>query len=392
MIRQPWRSHADHYAFAIFVAEAPVKIAEVHIYTHGLPVKNGPYTMATQTVWELETTLVKLVADNGLVGWGETCALGSTYQAQHALGARAALQEMAPGLIGENLLQPLTLRRRMNTLLDGHNYAKAAVDIAGYDLMGKHYGVRVADLLGGVMTERLPSYYAIGIGEPDEVARIAADKIAQGFPRLQLKVGGRPIEVDIEVIRKLWERVGHRGVGFAVDANRGLLARDVLRLSRECPEIPFVIEQPCNTMDEIASIRHQLHHAVYLDENTDDLNIVLRAISYGLCDGFGMKVTRIGGLHAMATFRDICEARSLPHTCDDNWGGDLMAAACAHIGATVHPRLLEGVWIAEPYIDGHFDSRNGVKLEDGHIQLPQGPGLGILPDENIFGEPAFSAG
>ena len=137
--------------------------------------------------------------------------------------------------------------------------------------------------------------------------------------------------------------------------------------------------------EEIAAIRQQLHHAVYVDENSVDLNTVLRAVGDGLCDGFGMKVTRIGGLHAMATLRDICEARSMPHTCDDAWGGDVIAAACTHIGATVQPRLMEGVWLAQPYIEGHYDEVNGIRIEGGHIQLPTGPGLGVVPDEERFG-------
>jgi len=77
-----------------------MKIKEIHVYSHHLPVKNGPYTMGGREVFSLDSTLVKLVADNGLVGWGETCPVGSVYQAQHAKGARAALDEMAHGLIG----------------------------------------------------------------------------------------------------------------------------------------------------------------------------------------------------------------------------------------------------------------------------------------------------
>ena len=145
-------------------------------------------------------------------------------------------------------------------------------------------------------------------------------------------------------------------------------------------------------MEEIAAIRGQLHHAIYIDENTDDLNSVLRAISLGICDGFGLKVTRLGGLGAIATVRDLCEARSMPHTCDDTWGGDIIAAACVHIGATVHPRLLEGVWLAEPYMDIHYDSDNPVRVEGGHIRLPTGAGLGVVPDEGVFGEPVESFG
>lgn len=366
-----------------------MKITEIHIFSHALPVRNGPYRMANAEVWSLDTTLVKIVCDNGLIGWGETCPVGPTYQPHHAKGARAALAEMAPGLIGADPLQPVLLRRRMDSLLNGHRYAKAAIDIAAYDLMGKHYGARVADLLGGAVTERVPSYYATGVGAPDEIARIAAEKAAEGYPRLQVKIGGRPVEIDIEVVRKVWERIGGK-MRLAVDGNRGLTTRDALRLSRECPDIPFIMEQPCNTIEEIAAIRNQLHHAVYIDENGEDLATVLRVVGAGLCDGFGMKVTRIGGLHAMATFRDICEARAMPHTCDDAWGGDIIAAACTHIGATVSPRLMEGVWLAAPYIEGNYDPENGMKIEGGHIQLPNGPGLGITPDESLFGAPVAS--
>ncbi|WP_282608515.1 mandelate racemase/muconate lactonizing enzyme family protein [Pelagibius sp. Alg239-R121] len=368
-----------------------MRIAELHIYQKDLPVVGGPYTMARAKVDALDSTIVQLVTDCGLTGWGETCPVGPTYQPQHALGARAALAQMAPGLIGEPANETLTLRRTMNALLNGHNYAKAAIDIAAMDLIGKQTGKRICDLLGGATGDRVPSYYATGVGAPDDIARLAGEKLREGYPRLQIKVGGRPVEIDIETIRKVWETVG-RDMRLAVDGNRGWTTRDALRVSRECPEIPFVMEQPCNTMEEIAAIRGQLRHAVYLDENTEDLNAVLRAVSLGLCDGFGLKVTRLGGLTPLATVRDICAARSMPHTCDDSWGGDIIAAACVHMAATVNPLLLEGVWIAGPYIAQHYDSRNGVRIVDGHIPVPGGPGLGIEPDDGAFGTPVASFG
>lgn len=346
--------------------------------------------MANAKAWALDTTLVKIVTDTGLVGWGDTCPVGPTYSASQARGACAALEAMGQGLIGASLL-PLSLKRKMDSLLNGHRYAKAAVDVAAYDILGKAAGLRVADLLGGVAQENVPSYYAAGVGEPDEIARIAAEKVAEGFPRLQIKIGGRPVEVDIAVLRKVWEVIRGKGVRPAADANRGLTTRDALRLSRECQDIPFIMEQPCNTIQELAAIRGQVHHGIYMDENSEDLATVIRAAGRGLVDGFGMKVTRIGGLQQMAAFRDICEARSLPHTCDDAWGGDIIAAACTHIGATVAPRFSEGVWIAAPYIEGNYD-KTGVNIVGGHIKLPEGPGLGIVSEEGRFGKPALSFG
>ena len=365
-----------------------MRLKEIHIYQHSLPVKGEPYRYSSASVEALDSTLVKLVADNGLVGWGETCPVGPLYQPHHAAGARAALAEMAAGLIGERVL-PLALHRAMNARLNGHAYAKAAIDIGAHDLLGKHYGVRLADLLGGAVSERLPAYYASGIGAPDEIARIAAAKHAEGYRRLQIKAGGRAVEADIEVVRKVWEKVGC-GLRLAVDANRGWSTRDALRISRECRDIPLVLEQPCNTLEEIAMLRGRLSHPLYLDESAADLNAVLRAIGEGLCDGFGMKITRLGGLLPFTAFRDLCAARSLPHTCDDAWGGDIIAAACAHIAATVEPRLLEGVWLAQPHIEGHYDPANGIRVDAGHIRLPSAPGLGVAPDEAQFGAPLAS--
>ncbi|MGE8098675.1 mandelate racemase/muconate lactonizing enzyme family protein [Pseudomonas fluorescens] len=361
-----------------------MKITEVHLYQYKLPVVNGPYKMALADVWSLTTTLVKLVADNGLSGWGETCPLDPTYAEAHSAGALAALKEMAPGLIDNEVL-PVPLHRSMNALLNGHNYAKAAIDIAAHDLLGKHLGVSVSDLLGGAVTDRVPSYFATSIGAPDDTARLAAEKLTEGYVRLQIKVGGRAVEEDVETIRKVWEVVRGSGMRLAIDGNRSLTTRDALRISRECLDIPFIMEQPCNTIEDLQKIRQQISHGIYMDENSVNLNTAITAAGTGLVDGFGMKVGRIGGLHPMRAFRDLCAARNLPHTCDDSWGGDIIAAACTHIGATVAPDLLEGVWIAAPYIKGHYDPENGIRIEGGHIKRPKGVGLGVVPDESLFG-------
>ncbi len=355
-----------------------MKLTEIHVYQIDLPVRDGPYTMSGIEVHELDSTVVRIVTSTGLQGYGEVCPVGPVYQPEHALGARAALAQMAPSLIGLNPLNLHAIRDAMDRQLCGHNYAKAAIDVALWDLAGKHYGVRVCDLLGGPVTERVPAYYAVGVGAPDEIARQATEMCLEGYCRLQIKIGGRPVDTDIETVRKVWESVGDKA-RLAFDGNRGLLARDTLLLSKACRDIPLVLEQPCNTIEEIRSIRSQLEHPVYLDENTADLNVVITAVGEGVCDGFGFKVTRLGGLGNLRVARDICKARSMPHTCDDAWGGDIIAAACVHMGATVSPRLNEGVWIAQPYIDGHYDPDNGIAVTDGQIPLPAGLGLGITP-------------
>ena len=94
----------------------------------------------------------------------------------------------------------------------------------------------------------------------------------------------------------------------------------------------------------------------------------------------------MGGLNAMATIRDICANRSMPHTCEDTWGGDIIAAAVLHIAATVEPRMLEAVWTAGNYIEENYDPENGINVDAGHFDLPSAPGLGVTPDESRIGD------
>ena len=366
-----------------------MRINEIHIYQHELTLKGPSYRMALTEMISADSTIVEIVTDIGLKGYGETCPIGATYQPHHANGARAALAEMAPHLVGMNSLLIGKLGRQMDDALNGHLYAKAAIDIALWDLTGKAHGMRVCDLLGGAVRERIPSYYAIGPEEPDEAARIAKEKQSQGFPRLQMKVGGRDAAIDIEAIHKI-AAVLQPGVRLVADANRGWTVRDAITISQACRDIPIVLEQPCDSYDEIARLKGRVCHPVFMDESATDIKVIMRAIHDGIADGFGLKTTRVGGISAMRTIRDICKASGMPHSCDDAWGGDIIAAACLHLGATVEPQLLEGVWIAEPYIDGHYDKDGGIKLNRGYLGLPDKPGLGIDPDVDIWGSPQAS--
>lgn len=367
----------------------PTRIAGVRVYRCELPVVGGVFRLARTRVSALDATLVEVVTDAGVSGFGETCPLGPAYQPEHARGARAALAELAPHLLGLDPLRIDRARAVMDDALAGHRYAKAAVDIALWDLAGKLYGARVCDLLGGAAREQVPSYYSVGVVAPDEAAAAVAARRSEGYRRVQVKVGGRPLAVDLAAIRAACTAAGP-DVRLAIDANRGWTTRDAVLASQACRDLPFVLEQPCETLDEIAAIRDRVHHPLYLDEAAADLATVLTITARGLADGLGLKVTRVGGLSAMRTIRDVCATRNLPITSDDAWGGDVIAAACVHLGATVDPRLFEGVWIAQPRIDGHYDPAHPVVVRDGHLQVPSGPGLGVTPDRDVLGAPVLS--
>ncbi|MEJ2865514.1 mandelate racemase/muconate lactonizing enzyme family protein [Actinomycetospora flava] len=365
-----------------------MRIERITVHEARLPVASGTYRTSSTTVEALDSTLVEIVTDEGLSGWGETCPLGPVYQPHHALGARAALERIGPGLVGTDASSARVVAARMDALLGGHEYAKAAVDIAVLDLVGQRLGVPVSTLLGGALVDRVPSYYSVIVGSAEASARSAAQQVDSGYRHVQLKVAGRDLGEDVAAVRAVREAIGDRA-RLTVDPNRGMTVAHAIQFDRLTADIPFVLEQPCNTLEEMELLRGRLDHPVSLDETTIDLNTVLRAIGDRICDGFSFKVTRLGGLTKAAVARDLCALRSLPHTVDDAWGGDVIAAACVHLAATVEPRLLDGVWIAQEYIGHHYDPDHPVVVEHGEIAVPQGPGLGVRPrPERLTGQVA----
>lgn len=370
---------------------AQVRIARIDMFARDMRIMGGGFRIAGHTLTSLDSTIVKITADDGTVGWGETCPVGPTHAPAHAGGARAAIAAMAPGLVGLALSHPARIHDAMNARLNGYAYAKSAVDIAVFDIFGKVLDQSVADLIGGAVVRQVPSYHAIGAADADAAARDAVEKAEAGFTRFQLKIGGRPLEEDIASVRAVYEVLGP-GMKLVVDGNRSMTTRDALMLDRVCFDIPFVFEQPCDTLAEMEILRCSTGRPIHLDESGTDLETVMRAAVQGICDGFAMKLSRMGGLAPMAVFRDICAVRNMPHTCDDSWGGDIVAAACVHVAATVDPGRLEGIWIAQPYIEGHDCHEGGVAIKNGSIRAPEGPGLGVIPDEARFGAPVATFG
>ena len=116
-----------------------MKISRIDVFQLDIPLEK-PKRYPNMTYESLDDTIVRLETDTGLVGWGEVCPIASTYQPEHALGVRAAIEEMAPGLIGEDPTQTDRINATMDRWLMGGEYAKSAIDIACWDIVGKAYG------------------------------------------------------------------------------------------------------------------------------------------------------------------------------------------------------------------------------------------------------------
>src|SRR3954465_12992695 len=145
-----------------------MRILSIEAYTYELGCRSGTYVMSGgRVVKTLTSTVVRIVSDEGLDGWAETCPLGSTYLPAHARGAVPALHELAPALIGADPPTLADVNKGMGEALMGHNYAKSPLDVACWDLFGKAVGRPVVDLIGGRLAEHMPLYKAVPSGAPE---------------------------------------------------------------------------------------------------------------------------------------------------------------------------------------------------------------------------------
>lgn len=361
-------------------------IKEIRVFRVPLETQ-ASYTMSSSRVATPESTVVQVVDSSGTVGYGEACMASPDYQPAHNDGVRAAMPLLAPALIGLDPLHSASTSGALNRAVMGHAEAKAALDIACWDLAGKLHDVHVADLLGGARTTQVLTYHVIGIGTAEDAASSAIELQDGGITRLQLKAGGRPIHEDIAAIEAV-AAVCRPGTDLAVDTNRGWSTAEAIHVSNACSHITLSLEQPCATEHELQQVKSQSVHPMIVDENSTDLGAIARMISSGLADGFGLKLTRLGGLTPMRAVRDLCMATRTPMSSDDAWGGDIIAAAGVALGATLDPQFSRGAWISHPYHQVHYDEINGPRIVDGHVPLPQGgPGLGLVLDPEQFGEP-----
>jgi len=345
-----------------------MKISKIDVFNFDLTYIHGTYVMSGgREITHLPSTLVRVSSDTGLAGWGEVCPLGTTYLPSHAGGARAALELIAPALIGTDPTNLGAVNDTMDATLMGYAYAKSPIDVACWDLTGKAWGASVADMLGGVR----------------QTARRA-----EGIHRFQLKIGGDPT-LDAVRARTIVENTGDEDIIIG-DANCGWRLNDAIRAARGMEDLPrFYFEQPCPTMEECIEVRKHTTLPMIYDEVVSDVATLQRAAREGGAGGFNLKISKVGGLTKAKLMRDLGQELGLQVTVEDTWGGDIVSATSAHVAASTKTRALLSVSFMNDWTNEHIDGHQ-PRSREGFGSAPTGPGLGIDVDETLLGEPLFT--
>ena len=362
-----------------------MKITQINVFQVDLPLVEGRYSWSNGNFVEVfDSTVVELVTDEGLKGYAECCPLGSAYLPSFALGVRAGLEELCPRLIGQDPLNIGEVGRLMDSALRGHPYAKAPIDIACWDLLGKATGQPVYALLGGAAQEDVVLYRAISQEAPDIMAGKIEGYSAEGYTKFQLKVGGDANE-DIDRIRATRDVLKASDL-LVADANTGWTRHEAARVVGAVSGLDVYIEQPCLTYEESISIRRRTALPFILDEVIDGPNMLVRGIAEDAMDVINLKISKVGGLSQARLMRDLCVAHGIPMTIEDTWGGDITTAAIAHLARSTPAEFCFSATDFNSY--GTVTIADGApKRVNGRMTAPDAPGLGIVPDFDALGGP-----
>jgi L-alanine-DL-glutamate epimerase-like enolase superfamily enzyme len=258
----------------------------------------GEFKVAFGTVSAVENVLVKISTDEGITGYGEASPFAPV-TGETAESVMALIAMLKPGLIGKNPFALDAIHLVMDKAVHGNPAAKCGIDLACYDLIGKSSGKPVYQILGGG-NGIVQSDVTIGIGEPEQMAREAADLVkAKGYHILKIKVGIDPVQ-DIKALTLIREAVGEE-VRLRVDANQGYTAALAVKMLDKFAVLGIEAVEQCLPdwdIEGIALVRSKARGVgVMLDESIHSPHDAARACKLDAVDAINIKLMKCGGLY-----------------------------------------------------------------------------------------------
>jgi O-succinylbenzoate synthase len=322
-----------------------------------------------------DVLLVRVVTDDA-EGWGECVAAAEPrYSSEYADGAADVLGRfLLPALAEVADLHPEAVAPALG-FVKGHRMAKAALELAVLDAWLKARGVPLARHLGATR-ERVPAGVSVGImGSLPELLDAVARYLDAGYLRIKLKIEPG---WDLEPAAAVRERFGD-ALALQVDANAAYALDDADHLARLDAFGLLLIEQPLPEEDLLghAKLQRRLRTPLCLDESVTSAKAALDAVELGACRIVNVKAGRMGGYLEARRLHDQCHARGVPLWCGGMLETGIGRAANVALAALPGFTLPGDTSASDRYF--HQDLTAPFVLQDGHLPVPQGPGIGVEP-------------
>jgi O-succinylbenzoate synthase len=357
-----------------------MKIDALTIYHIRLPLVT-PFETSFGSINHTECILVELRAD-GLTGYGESAVEHDPGYSYETTGTAWHILKdfVAPQILGKDVIDAADFQRRMAGIR-GHHLAKAGVEMALWDLLGKRDGVSLKEMFGGGR-EKVEVGVSIGIQESvPALVRSSERYVEQGYNRLKIKIKpGRDVE-DTSAVRKAFPEIR-----LQVDANSAytLATSETLRPLDQLDLL--LIEQPLYEDDiwDHRILQKQFKTPICLDESVISPRHARYAIEMDACRIINIKPGRVGGLSQGIMIHDMCRERGMPVWCGGMLETGVGRASNLAIASLPGFTLPGDISASERYFTRDITHERFTLNPASTIDVPTGPGLGVTVDEEAL--------
>ncbi|MFA5576237.1 MAG: dipeptide epimerase [Tissierellaceae bacterium] len=359
-----------------------MKIKDIELGLISVPLKK-PFKTALRTVDSIQDIVVIITTDTGHVGYGE--AAPTAVITGDTLGSiRAAIEGyIRPQLLNLEIENLEEISKRIDGALIGNNSAKAAVDIAVYDLFGQYHNAPLYKILGGYRKE-IVSDLTISVNSPEEMARDSIEAIDLGYKTLKIKVG-IDSQIDIRRIEAIRQAVGY-DIDLRLDANQGWKPKEAVRIIRQMEDKGFnieLIEQPvfAKDLEGLKYVTDNVHTPILADEAVFSPRDAMEIIKNRAADLINIKLMKTGGIHNALRIISMAEIYHVECMIGCMLESKLSVSAAVHLAAA--KSIITKIDLDGPLLCSQDPFEGGPDFNNSTISLSEEPGLGFKSIANL---------
>lgn len=358
-----------------------MKIIKIQIGKVKIPLKK-PFITALRRVDFAEDIIIKIITDTGNIGFGNAPPTAVITGDSQASVVSAIHDIIAPKLIGLDICELETICNQIDKAMLHNSSAKAAIDIAIYDLFAQMCNLPLYKLLGGYRTD-IKSDLTISLREPEIMAQDALEAVNNGYTDLKIKVGNDSA-LDFKRIVAIRNAVGNE-INIRLDANQGWKPKEAVRLIRQFEDKNLnieLIEQPVIAHDTVGLkfVTDNVDTPIMADESAFGTYEVFELLAKRACDLINIKLMKAGGIHnalKIADMAKICGVECMMGCMLESKVGITASASLAGGKSIITKTDLDAADLlaTDPIV-------GGISYKQNHIILNETNGLGITDIKN----------
>ncbi|MCI5647886.1 MAG: dipeptide epimerase [Fusicatenibacter sp.] len=353
-----------------------MKITEVRLGRISVPLR-VPFKTALRSVSSVEDVIVEIHTDTGAVGYGEAPPTGVITGDTTGAIIGAIQDHIAKTIIGRDVDDFEDVIQSVQKCIVKNTSAKAAVDMALWDLYGQLYKIPVYKLMGGARKQIITDI-TISVNDPEEMARDAVDAIRRGYDCLKVKVGVDPT-LDVARLAAVRNAVGN-DVCIRIDANQAWQPKEAVRILNQMQEkgldIEFV-EQPVKAHDfeGMKYVTERSYVPVLADESVFSPEDALKIMQMGAADLVNIKLMKCGGLYNALKIVSAAEIYGVE--CMIGCMLEAKISVNAAVELACAKKIITKIDLDGPVLCKEDPILGGAVFEEQKITVSDAPGLGI---------------